>query len=64
MKTEKDGSIVVHNTNHFQLTHLLENGHVVINLYGTYGRTNGKKHIKPVEEWANNEIVSRITREL
>ena len=64
-KTERDGSCVVYSkAPHYRLTHLLENGHVIRNKKGTYGRTNGIKHIKPVEEWANNEIVSRITREL
>ena len=48
----------------YQLTHLLENGHVVRNAKGTYGRTNGIKHIKPVEEWANSELPLEIEREL
>ena len=41
--------VTVHNKQ-YQLTHLLENGHIVRNSKGTYGRTNGIKHIKPVEE--------------
>lgn len=64
MKTNPDGSVVVYNKDHYRLTHLLENGHVIRNKKGTYGRTNGIKHIAPVEEWANNEVVERITREL
>lgn len=63
-KKNRDGSVTVYNKDHYQLTHLLENGHVVRNKKGTYGRTNGIKHIAPVEEWANNEVVERITREL
>lgn len=55
---------VVHNATAYQLTHLLENGHVVRNAKGTYGRTNGIKHIKPVEEWANSELPLEIEREL
>jgi len=55
---------VVHNTKHYQLTHLLENGHVVRNKKGTYGRAPAIKHIAPVEEWANNELPNEIERSL
>lgn len=48
----------------YQLTHLLENGHVVVNAKGTFGRAPGIKHIKPVEEWANSELPQEIEREL
>lgn len=57
------GDVVVHNT-HYQLTHLLENGHVIKNKKGTYGRTSGIKHIKPVETWANREFQRKIERGL
>ena len=63
VKKEGDGDVVVHNT-HYQLTHLLENGHVIRNKKGTYGRTSGKKHIKPVETWANKEFQNKIERGL
>ena len=56
------GDVVVHNATHYQLTHLLENGHVIRNKKGTYGRTPGKKHIKPVETWANREFQREIER--
>lgn len=66
--TKKRGSggietVTVHNK-HYQLTHLLENGHIVRNKKGTYGRTNGIKHIAPVEEWAQSELPAEIEREL
>ena len=57
-------TIVVHNRTDYQLTHLLENGHIIRNKYGEYGRTNGDHHIKDVEEWANNELPNEIKREL
>lgn len=63
VKKEGDGNVIVHNT-HYQLTHLLENGHVIRNKKGTYGRTSGKKHIKPVETWANKEFQNKIERGL
>ena len=67
-KTEKGGSlktdtVVIHNKV-YQLTHLLENGHIVRNKKGTYGRTNGIKHIAPVEEWAADELPNLIKRKL
>ena len=63
---KKEGKLtrVVYNKTHYQLTHLLENGHVIKNQYGEYGRVNGEKHIKPVEEWAANDVVERIERGL
>lgn len=56
--------VIVHNATNYQLTHLLENGHMIVNGRGTYGRTNGIKHIKPVEEWGNEELVRRIETEI
>ena len=55
--------VIVHNKL-YQLTHLLENGHIVRNKYGEYGRYNGVKHIAPVEEWAQSELPAEIEREL
>ena len=57
-------NIIVHNATHYQLTHLLENGHVIANARGTYGRVNGTKHIAPVEEWAAEELPAEIIRGL
>ena len=64
--TKKQGEmdVIVHNRTDYQLTHLLENGHVVRNKKGTYGRAPAHKHIAPVEEWANNELPLEIEREL
>lgn len=63
-KKDKGLGYTVYNRTNWQLTHLLENGHVIRNAKGTYGRTSGIKHIAPVEEWANSELVERIEREL
>lgn len=37
---------VVHNKEHYRLTHLLEHGHVSANQHGEYGRVAPKPHIK------------------
>lgn len=60
---DKNG-IVIHNSKHHQLTHLLENGHVIRNKKGTYGRTSGIKHIQPVEQWASEELPRRIMEKI
>ena len=60
VKKEGKGDVIVHNATHYQLTHLLENGHVIRNKKGTYGRAPAIKHIKPVETWANKEFQRKI----
>ena len=60
VKKEHNGDVIVHNSTNYQLTHLLENGHVVRNKKGTYGRAPAHKHIKPVETWANKEYQRKI----
>lgn len=52
----------IHNTKKPMLTHLLENGHLIRNKWGTYGRTRPIKHIKPVEEWVKSEFETRVKR--
>lgn len=49
------GSIVYGKTGTYQLAHLLEYGHAKKG----GGRTNEYEHIKPVEEWAIDEVVDR-----
>lgn len=56
--------VVIHNATDYQLTHLLEKGHVVRNAKGVYGRAPAHPHIKPVEEWASTELQEEIEREL
>lgn len=59
-KKQGDMDVIVYNRTDYQLTHLLENGHVIRNKKGTYGRAPAHKHIKPVEEWAIDELPRRI----
>ena len=44
-------------------THILENGHVIKNKKGEYGRWNGIKHIAPVEEEFVNKFVMDCMRD-
>lgn len=51
-------SLIVHNKTDYQLTHLLEHGHVKKN----GGRVQGKAHIRPAEEAAIREYLKQIER--
>lgn len=62
--SKRGGGLVVHNATDYQLTHLLENSHVIANGSGTYGRTTPIKHIEPAEQWASEELPRRIVEEL
>lgn len=44
----------------YQLAHLLEHGHATRN----GGRVGGKTHIKPVEEWAVEEVADKLVEKL
>ena len=60
---------IVHNEEHYRLTHLLEKGHVVKNgrsrITGlAYGHANAYPHIAPVEEWAKAELPREVERAL
>ena len=55
----------VHNSKNYQLTHLLENGHAVINAKGDTGkRAPGIKHIEPVYLWAQGELEREIRQRI
>lgn len=53
-------SMVVHNSKHGQLTHLLEFGHAKTN----GGRTRAFPHIAPVNDWAQSEFLNVLERKL
>lgn len=64
---EKTGRLtqkrVVHNLGHYRLTHLLEKGHVSRNGTGrTFGFVKAYPHIKPVEEWAQDELPKQVEK--
>lgn len=62
--TRQDNGWIVHNKRHYRLTHLLENGHVIRNQYGTWGRAQAEPHIKDAEEQAIEELVRKIEEDL
>ena len=76
VKTEASGMLggdvlyTVCNPRHYQLTHVLEKGHVVKNQFGTPTRPGRKKrtkairHIKPAEQWGNQELIERLRAKL
>ena len=57
-------TVIIRNRTDYQLTHLLEKGHLIRNRKGVYGNAPAHPHIKPVEEWANQELPREIEREL
>lgn len=64
-KKAGDYETIVYNKTDWQLTHLLENGHAVVNRYGDTGaRAEAIKHIEPVENWAIEDLPMRISRGL
>ena len=52
---------IVWNSRYYQLTHLLENGHVIKNGTGrTYGRTRKFEHIGPINEEAQEKLLKAV----
>lgn len=50
----------VYNSTHGWLVHLLEHGHPIKG----GGRAKAKPHVKPVEEWAEKELLDRVKEKL
>lgn len=58
-------SYIIYNKKHYRLTHLLEFGHVVKN--GTkrvVGKAGAIPHIKPMEEWVQNQLPKLLEQKL
>jgi hypothetical protein len=56
---------IVYNKKHYRLTHLLEFGHVVKN--GTkrvVGKAGAIPHIKPMEEWVQQQLPKLLVQKL
>lgn len=65
-RTKKNGdmSFSVYNATKPQLTHLLNNGHVVVAFGKTHGRKNGDNHITNAEDKAAEKIIQELTQKL
>ena len=58
---KKNGYAVVYNkAPTYRLTHLLENGHDVVRNGEKVGHAPAHPHIKPVEEWVQEELPARL----
>lgn len=58
---KKNGYAVVYNkAPTYRLTHLLENGHDVVRNGEKVGHAPAYPHIKPVEEWVQEELPARL----
>lgn len=56
---------VIHNEEHYRLTHLLEKGHVSKNGTGrTFGRVPAYPHIRDVNDWVQKDLPEEIKRRL
>ena len=57
--------LVIHNQDHYRLTHLLENGHVSRNGTGrTFGFVKAYPHIAPVNDWARQKLPELVKERL
>ena len=61
VKKLSDKGVTVYNSKMPGLTHLLENGHVVVNAKGKVGRANPIKHIEPIAEERVAEFIRELT---
>lgn len=64
VKRVDDKSIVVYNSKYPGLTHLLTNGHAIVNQTGKYGRLSGDNHIQEVEAEYNEKFEEEIKKQL
>ena len=63
-KQENADTYIVHNKKKPGLAHLLENGHVIKNKYGVFGRAPAHKHIEPAADAAKEELITEIEARL
>lgn len=55
-------SVTIYNRTKPSLTHLLENGHMILTNGVNHGRTRAIKHIEPAEKEALNKLMTRLQK--
>lgn len=55
---------MVRNKNQPQLTHILEFGHPIVKKGKVVGNAPAQEHIKPVNDWAQSELVKRYEKRM
>lgn len=63
-RQKHNAEVIIHNKSHPRLTHLLENGHIIRNKYGQYGRTNGDGVIAKAQAQAEEYLMTLLNKEL
>ena len=61
---KKSGDAYIVYNRRYRLTHLLENGHMIKNKFGTYGRAPAHPHIKNAEQHGISKLLQRLNNEL
>lgn len=56
--------LIVFNSKHYALTHLLEHGHAKVGGGRTQGNTKAIEHIKPAQDKAVEKVIKEIRRRL
>jgi len=64
VKKEYGKDIVYNKAPTYRLTHLLENGHDIVHNGQKVGHAAAQPHIKPVEEWVQEELPKRLEEAL
>lgn len=67
VKTKKDKGVdyyVVLNKSDYRLTHLLENGHLIVNKKNGVGYSAPRVHIKPAFDSIKNSIAKKVAENL
>lgn len=64
VKKEYGRDIIYNKAPTYRLTHLLENGHDVVRNGQKVGEAKAQPHIKPVEEWVQDELPKRLEEAL
>ena len=70
-KDKKNHEFIVHNKDHYRLTHLLEYGHLIVNQYGVWSKrgggsdkTDANPHIYRAEQYGIKILFDKLGREL